>query len=436
MDNTLNSKLDRFFSISQRGSSVRQEIIGGLTTFLTMSYIIFVNPSILSLTGMDKGALITVTCLVSALGTFLIALMANMPIALAPGMGLNAFFTFTLVMGQGISWESALGVVFLSGLVFMALSLSGIRQKIAQAIPPSLIISSTAGIGLFITFIGLKSMNIIVANEATLVALGDFTLPVILSLLGLMLMIVLEVKQVKGGILIGILVTTIMSMIFGLVEMPTSLISIPPSIEPIAFKLDIFGALKWSLIGAIFSFMFIDMFDSLAFLLACSKQIGLETKDGEVQNLGKMLYADVSATLVGATLGTSTVTTFGESATGIAAGARTGLASVVTGILFIVALLFTPIVAIVPIFAAAPALVIVGVFMFKVITQLDFSDMKIAFPSFVTIILMPLTYSISIGLSFGFIIYILIHVLSKEYHKVPFTLWIIGLLSLINLILI
>ena len=201
MDNTLNSKLDRFFSISQRGSSVRQEIIGGLTTFLTMSYIIFVNPSILSLTGMDKGALITVTCLVSALGTFLIALMANMPIALAPGMGLNAFFTFTLVMGQGISWESALGVVFLSGLVFMALSLSGIRQKIAQAIPPSLIISSTAGIGLFITFIGLKSMNIIVANEATLVALGDFTLPVILSLLGLMLMIVLEVKQVKGGIL-------------------------------------------------------------------------------------------------------------------------------------------------------------------------------------------------------------------------------------------
>ena len=436
MDNTLNSKLDRFFSISQRGSSVRQEIIGGLTTFLTMSYIIFVNPSILSLTGMDKGALITVTCLVSALGTFLIALMANMPIALAPGMGLNAFFTFTLVMGQGISWESALGVVFLSGLVFMALSLSGIRQKIAQAIPPSLIISSTAGIGLFITFIGLKSMNIIVANEATLVALGDFTLPVILSLLGLMLMIVLEVKQVKGGILIGILVTTIMSIIFGLVEMPTSLISMPPSIEPIAFKLDIFGALKWSLIGAIFSFMFIDMFDSLAFLLACSKQIGLETKDGEVQNLGKMLYADVSATLVGATLGTSTVTTFGESATGIAAGARTGLASVVTGILFIVALLFTPIVAIVPIFAAAPALVIVGVFMFKVITQLDFSDMKIAFPSFVTIILMPLTYSISIGLSFGFIIYILIHVLSKEYHKVPLTLWIIGLLSLINLILI
>ncbi len=436
MDNTLNSKLDRFFNISQRGSSVRQEIIGGLTTFLTMSYIIFVNPSILSLTGMDKGALITVTCLVSALGTFLIALMANMPIALAPGMGLNAFFTFTLVMGQGISWESALGVVFLSGLVFMALSLSGIRQKIAQAIPPSLIISSTAGIGLFITFIGLKSMNIIVANEATLVALGDFTLPVILSLLGLILMIILEVKQVKGGILIGILVTTIMSMIFGLVEIPTSLISMPPSIEPIAFKLDIFGALKWSLIGAIFSFMFIDMFDSLAFLLACSKQIGLETKDGEVQNLGKMLYADVSATLVGATLGTSTVTTFGESATGIAAGARTGLASVITGLLFIVALLFTPIVAIVPIFAAAPALVIVGVFMFKVITQLDFSNMKIAFPSFVTIILMPLTYSISIGLSFGFIIYILIHVLSKEYYKVPFTLWVIGLLSFINLILI
>lgn len=432
---TINSKLDQFFKVSQRGSNVKQEMIGGLTTFLTMSYIIFVNPSILSLTGMDKGALITVTCLVSALSTLLMAFIANVPMALAPGMGLNAFFTFTLVMGQGVSWEVALGVVFISGLFFMLLSLSGVRQKVATAIPSSLIIAATAGIGLFIAFIGLQNMKIIVANEATLISLGEFTTPVLLSLFGLILMIGLEVKKVKGGILIGIMVTTLIGMLLGAVALPTSLISMPPSIEPIAFKLDIFGALKWSLASAIFSFMFIDMFDSLALLLSCARQVGIANEDGDVPDLGKMLYADVGGTLIGATLGTSTVTSFGESAAGMAAGAKTGLASVVTGILFLLALFFTPIVAIVPIFAASPALVIVGVYMFKSMVDIDFSDMKVAASAFIMMLLMPLTYSISVGLSFGFLTYIFTHALAGEFDKISPLLWCVGALSILSFVL-
>ena len=435
VNSSVNSKLDQFFKVSQRGSNVKQEMIGGLTTFLTMSYIIFVNPSILSLTGMDKGALITVTCLVSALSTLLMAFMANVPMALAPGMGLNAFFTFTLVMGQGVSWQVALGVVFISGLFFMLLSLSGVRQKVATAIPSSLIVSATAGIGLFIAFIGLQNMKIIVANEATLISLGEFTMPVLLSLFGLIVMIALEVKKVKGGILIGIMVTTLIGMLLGEVSLPTSLISMPPSIEPIAFKLDIFGAFKWSLASAIFSFMFIDMFDSLALLLSCARQVGIANEDGDVPDIGKMLYADVGGTLIGATLGTSTVTSFGESAAGMAAGAKTGLASVVTAILFLLALFFTPIVAIVPIFAASPALVIVGVYMFKSMVDIDFSDMKVASSAFIMMLLMPLTYSISVGLSFGFLTYIFTHALAGEFNKISPLLWFVGVLSIFSFVL-
>lgn len=434
-NNQLLLSIDNFFTISKRNSSLKQEIIGGVTTFLTMSYIIFVNPSILSLAGMDKEALITVTCLVSAFGTLLMAFMANVPMALAPGMGLNAFFTFTLVLGQGVPWEVALGVVFISGLFFMLLSLSGIRKRIASAIPTSLIIAASAGIGLFITFIGLQNMKLIVANEATLVSLGEFTVPTLLSLFGLVLMIALEVTKVKGSILIGIVATTIMGMILGEIPIPSSFVSMPPSIEPIAFKLDIFGALKWSLASAIFSFMFIDMFDSLALLLSCAKQIGIKEKDGETLGIGRMLYADVGATLVGSVLGTSTITSFGESAAGMAAGAKTGFASVITAVLFLLALFFTPIVFIVPVFAAAPALVIVGMYMFRSIVEIDFSDIKIAIPAFVMILLMPLTYSISVGLSFGFLTYILTHAIIKEFNKISPAMWFVGLLSLLHFIL-
>ena len=425
-------RIDQFFKISARGSSIRQETIGGITTFLTMSYIIFVNPSILSMTGMDKGALITVTCLAAAIGTFLMAFIANVPMALAPGMGLNAFFTYSLVLEQGVTWQVGLGVVFISGLFFMILSISGVRRKIATAIPAELTFAAAAGIGLFIAFIGLQNMKIIVANPATLISLGAFTKPMILSIVGLLIMIALEVKKVKGGILLGIVLTSIIGYFVGEVQLPTSIMSMPPSIAPIAFQLDIMGALKLSLASAIFSFMFIDMFDSLALLLACAKQVGLEEKDGDVPEIGRMLYADVGATLVGATLGTSTVTSFGESAAGMAAGAKTGFASVVTGLLFVFALLFTPLVAVVPIFAASPALVIVGVFMFRSMVQIDFSDMKIAVAAFVMMIFMPLTYSISEGLAFGFLTYIFTHVVAGEFHKISLVMWVIGILSVLN----
>ena len=426
--------LEKVFKIKERNSSVKTEVIGGVTTFLAMAYIIFVNPAILSMSGMDKGALITVTCLATAIGTFLAAFMGNVPIAMAPGMGLNAFFTFTLVMGKGVSWQDALGVVFLSGTFFFILAALGFREKLANAIPAPITTASTAGIGLFIAFIGLKNMGIIVGNEATLVALGKFNLPVVLSVLGLMMMAGFEMKKVRGGILISIVITTVLGMICGLVTMPDAIIAMPPSITPIAFKLNIFGALKVSLLGSIFSFMFIDLFDSLGFLIACFKEIGLEDENGHYKGLGRMMFADVSSTIIGAFLGTSTVTTFGESAAGIAAGARTGLASFVTGILFLVALLITPIVGIVPMFAAAPSLVMVGVFMFKSVKALDLNDTKISVPAFITIIFMPLTYSISIGLSFGFISYIIMHVIAKEHNKISPILWAIGTLSVVNLI--
>ena len=433
--NSSETFLDKVFKYSERGSNVKTEVIGGITTFLTMAYIVFVKPAILADAGMDKAALITVTILATAIGTLIFAFLGNAPFALAPGMGLNAFFTYSLVLGEGVPWQQALGVVFISGMIFFILAVTGVRNYIAQAIPKELSIASAAGIGLFLSFVGLKSMGVIVADQSTLVALGEFTPTVLIALLGLALMFIFEVKKVKGGILISIVITTVISIATGYVELPSAIISVPPSIESVAFKLDILGALKFSLIGPIFSFMFIDMFDSLAFLISCCKQMGLEDKDGNINGLSRMLYADVTSTLIGSLLGTSTVTTFGESAAGIAAGARTGLASVVTAGLFLITLLFTPLLGAVPSYAAAPALVMVGVFMFTSIKQVNFDDRKIAVSAFITILLMPLTYSISIGLCFGFISYILMHVVSKEAHKVSLTLWIIGILSVINLAL-
>ena len=431
----MNSILEKIFKISERQSSFKQEIFGGIATFVTMSYIIFVNPSVLSSTGMDKNALITVTCLATAIGTLLSAFVANMPIALAPAMGLNAFFAYSIVQGQGVSWEIALGVVFLSGCFYLLLTITGIRKQIASAIPVPISLAASVGIGLFITFIGFRGMNIIVANPATLVALGKFTPEVALSLFCLFLMIFFDVKKIQGGILFSIIITTVIGIALGMVKLPTAILSMPPSIAPIAMKLDIMGAFKWSLAGAIFSFLFIDLFNSLAFVIACCKQLGLEESDGRIKNINQMLYADSIATLTGALMGTSTISTFSESTVGITAGAKTGFASVITALLFVLALFFTPIVTIVPLFIAAPALVMVGIYMFKNIIHMDFSDMKIAIPSFLTIVLMPLSYNIVIGLSFGFISYIIMHVIENEHKKISPILWIIGILSVVFLLL-
>ncbi len=428
------SFLEKHFKLSERNTSVKQEFIGGLTTFLTMAYIIFVHPSILSETGMDKGALITVTCLSAIIGSLISAFWANAPLALAPGMGLNAFFTYTLVLGEGLSWETALGVVFISGLFFLLLSIGGIREKIANAIPAPLKVAVTAGIGLFMSFIGLKNLGLVVANPATLVGLGEFTTPVILGLVALVISFILEIRKVKGGIIIGMVVASILGIILGEVSMPSTLVSLPPSIEPIALKLDIRGALKFSLLGPIFSFMFVDLFDSLGTLIACAKEIGLEDENGEIKSLGRMLHTDVTSTILGSLLGTSTVTTLSETAAGIAAGARTGLASIFIGLFFFLSMFFTPIIGAIPAFATSPALIIVGVYMFKNIIDLNLHDFKVAIPVFITLLLMPLTYSISIGLSFGFITYIVVHVGTGDYKKINPYLWFIGFLCLVNLI--
>ena len=426
--------LENYFKISERGSTVKQEVIGGITTFLAMSYIIFVNPAILGDAGMNRGALITVTCLASALATLLSGVWANAPFALAPGMGLNAFFTYTLVLGKGVPWQTALGIVFISGFFFLILSIGGIREKIANAIPLPLKIAVGGGIGMFITLIGLKNMGVVVANDATLVALGPITTTVLIGVAGLIVSMVLEIERVKGGMLIGILVSTILAFITGNVDVPSQIISMPPSAAPIAMKLDIIGAFKLSLIGPIFSFMFVDLFDTLGTLISCSKQMGMVDEKGHIQGLGKMLYTDVSATIAGAMMGTSTVTTFVESAAGVAIGARTGLASVVTALMFIGALFFAPIVGVVPAYATAPALIIVGGYMFKNVKDLDFTDMKSLFPAFIIIVAMPLTYSISIGLSLGFLAYILLHLLTGDFKKINFTLLFIGALCFVNLI--
>ncbi|WP_293958083.1 NCS2 family permease [uncultured Fusobacterium sp.] len=426
--------LENYFKISERGSTVKQEIIGGITTFLAMSYIIFVNPAILGDAGMDRGALITVTCLASALATLLSGVWANAPFALAPGMGLNAFFTYTLVLGKGVPWQTALGIVFISGFFFLILSIGGIREKIANAIPLPLKIAVGGGIGMFITLIGLKNMGVVVANDATLVALGPITTTVLIGVVGLIVSMVLEIERVKGGMLIGILVSTILAFITGNVDVPSQFISMPPSAAPIAMKLDIIGAFKLSLIGPIFSFMFVDLFDTLGTLISCSKQMGMVDEKGHIQGLGKMLYTDVSATIAGAMMGTSTVTTFVESAAGVAVGARTGFASVITALMFIGALFFSPIVGVVPAYATAPALIIVGGYMFKNVKDLDFTDMKSLFPAFIIIVAMPLTYSISIGLSLGFLAYILLHLVTGDFKKINFTLLFIGALCFVNLV--
>ncbi|PWJ43907.1 NCS2 family permease [Sediminitomix flava] len=426
--------IERIFKLSQRNTTVTKEFVGGLTTFLTMAYIIFVNPSILGDAGMDKGALITVTCLSAFIGTILVALRANLPFAMAPGMGLNAFFTYSLVFGKGVSWEVALGVVFLSGIVFVLFTFIGLREKIVKAIPITLRLSMAAGIGLFISFIGFKNLGMIVDNPATLVSLGEFTTPVILGLVGLTVTAILEIKGIKGGILLGILITTVLGMVLGEVALPDSIISTPPSIEPIAFKLDIMGALKWSLIGPIFSFMFVDLFDSVGTIIACSYEAKMVKKDGSIEKVGEVLEADSLATLLSAVLGTSTTTTYIESASGISAGARTGLASIFTAAFFLLAMLFTPIIGIVPAFATAPALIIVGVYMFKNVSKINLGDITEAIPAFLTIFLMPLTYSISNGLSFGFISFVLVKVVAGKGKEVSPILWGVAVLSALNLI--
>lgn len=422
------------FELQQRNTSVRTEAIAGVTTFLTAAYIIFVNPAILSKTGMDAGALTTVTCLVAALATLLIALWANAPLMMAPGMGLNAFFTYTLVLGEGVSWQTALGVVFLSGAFFLLLTLVGIREKIANAIPVSLRLAASVGIGFFIAFIGLQNLGLVVKSDAVLVRLGHFTPQVLFGLGGLLLAILLEIKRVRGAILLAILATAAAGMICGLTPLPKAIVAMPPSPAPIAFKLDLLGALSISLWSTIFTFMFVDLFDSLGTMLAVCREAGMSNEKGDIEQLPRMLQADAIATVFGALLGTSTTTTFIESASGVSDGGRTGLTGVVTAALFALAIFFTPLIGAVPAYATAPALILVGVFMMRGISQIDFYNFEEGAPAFLTFIMMPLTYSIATGLAFGFVSYVALKLLLGKTREL--TPYLVGaaIFSLVSLL--
>ncbi len=427
--------LERIFKLADHGTNVSREAAAGVTTFLTMAYIIFVNPNILGAAGMDQGAVITATILAAVFGTLLSGLWANVPFAMAPGMGLNAFFAFSLVVGRHVSWQTALGVVFISGVAFLGLTFLGVRRHVVAAIPVNLRLAIAAGIGLFITFIGLRNLGLIVADPGTLVALGPMGVPVLLGLAGLLVIIVLEIRGIRGSILLGILATTGLGVLFGEVALPEQVMAPPPSLAPVFFKMDLAGALQWGMSGAIFSFMFVDLFDSVGTIVACSYEADLVEADGTIAKLDRVLEADAVSTIAGALLGTSTTTTYIESGAGIAAGARTGLANVVTAGLFLAALLFTPVIGMVPGFATAPALIVVGVFMFRNVSRIDFAGFRSGAPAFLTIVLMPLTSSISMGLAFGFVAHIVATVAAGCARDIHPVMWFVGAFSILEIVL-
>lgn len=426
--------IEKYFSLKDKGTNLRVEVVAGATTFLTMAYIIFSQPNILSPTGMDKDALIAVTCIVSAIATIITGFLANAPIAMAPGMGLNAFFAYLVISGK-MDWPTALGVVFLSGLFFLILTVLGLRKRVVEAIPASLISAIAVGIGLFITFMGLADLGIVVSDAITIVSAGPITSTVLIGLVGLLVMIYLEAKKIRGALLIGILVSTILAAIFGKIELPQRLVSFDISISPIALKLDILGALKWGFFGSIFTLMFIDMFDSIGTLVACCHQAGMVDKNNRIKGLDRLLGIDAIATMVGALFGTSTTTSYAKSAAGIEQGGRSGLTSIVTGILFLLALLFIPVVRIVPEYATAPALIMVGLFMMKEVKKIDFANIEEAFPAFIIMVMIALSYSISTGLAFGFVSYTVIKLVSGKARDIKPAMWIIALLCLLFLTL-
>jgi len=425
----------KYFQLREKQTSVKIELVAGLTTFLTMTYIIFVNPDILSSAGMDKNALIAVTCITTAVATVIVGVFAKAPIAMAPGMGLNAFFAYSLVLGDKVNWETALGVVFLSGLFFLLLTLLGLRKKLVEAIPPGLVSAISVGIGLFITFIGLVKLGVVVDNKATLVSAGKLTPTVLIGLAGLIVMVFLEAKRIKGALLIGILFSTVLAAIFGYAQRPAELICLRIDISAVAFQLDILGAFKWSLFGSIFTLMFMDMFDSVGTLVACCHQANMVDERNRIKGLERLLGIDAVATMIGAVLGTSTTTSYVESAAGIEQGGRSGLTSIVTGVCFLLALLFVPLVAIVPQYATAPALIMVGLFMMKEVKKINFANMEEAFPAFIIMVMIALSYSISTGLAFGFISFTLIKIVLGRAKDIKAAMWVIAILSVLFLTL-
>lgn len=426
--------LEKFFSLSENKTTIKTEIIAGITTFMTMAYILAVNPDILSQTGMDKHAVFSATVISSIIATLVMALWAKLPFALAPGMGLNAFFAFTVVLGMGHTWQFALTAVFIEGIIFLLLTSFNIRELIVNSIPMNMKHAISAGIGLFIAFIGLHNSGIIVENPATLVGLGKMSNPaVIITLFGLIISGVLMALNVKGALLIGIFTATILGIPMGVTHLPEgNLISTPPSVAPIAFQFDFSEIFSMKMLVVLFTFLFVDMFDTVGTLVGVASKANMLDKEGKLPRVKQALFADAIGTTVGAALGTSTVTTYVESASGVAEGGRTGLTSLTVAGMFLLALFLSPLFLMVPAAATAPILILIGSFMISPIVKVDFSDTTESIPVFLTVIMMPLTYSIAEGIVFGMLSYVILKLLSGRYKEVSVVSYIIALFFILK----
>jgi len=440
--------ISKFFKLKEHGTNVKTEVIAGIATFLTMAYIIVVNPGILSATGMPFEGVLVATVLVSAISSIMMGAFANLPFGLAPGMGINAFFAFTLVLGSGgkISWETALGAVFISGLVFMLLSAFKVREMIVKAIPMAVRFGVAAGIGLFLAFIGLKGVGFVVSNPATIVAFGGLNPQTIVFIVGLLLTAILVSKRVKGDLVIGILVTSVLAIIvsaflpddqkFAMLPALDKIFTNPfPALGKVFLKLDIVGALSISMVLPIFSLVFVDMFDSISTFVGVAEVGGfMDEKTGAPKNVGKALFVDAIATTISGLFGTSSATTYIESAAGVEEGGKTGLTAVVTGLLFLPFIFLSGLLQFIPTVATAPILVLIGLFMMHPLAKLDWGKFDDAIPAFLSLILIPLTYSISMGLVWGFISYTLIRVLTGRFKEISPALWVINLFCVIHLV--
>jgi len=427
--------MEKFFKLQEHKTTVRTEILAGLTTFLTMAYILIVNPVILSETGMDFGAIFTATAVASAFATLVMAFFANLPFALAPGMGLNAFFAFTVVLGMGYSWQFALTAVFLEGLIFIILTVFNIREAIVNSIPQNIKKAISVGIGLFIAFIGFQGAGIVVNDDATLVVLGNLTSgPALLAVIGLIITGILLAFKVRGSLLIGIIATTIIGIPFGVTSWAGGRWA-PPSLAPIFFKFDFSQIFTFDMLIVLFTFLFVDMFDTVGTLIGVSTKAGILDKNGEIPHCKQALMADALGTTVGAVLGTSTVTTYVESSAGVAEGGKTGMTAFVTAILFLLALFLSPLFLSVPSAATAPALILVGLFMITPVVNIDFTDYTEAIPAFLTLIVMPLAYSIADGIMVGMLSWLLLKLLTGKSKEINIMTIIVGILFLLKLIL-
>ena len=426
--------MENFFHLKSNGTSVKQELLAGFTTFITMAYIIFVNPQMMSASGMDYGASFVGTCLAAALACIVMGLYSNWPVALAPGMGLNAFFTYTVVGEMGYSWEVALGAVFLAGILFVIMSVTPLRKWMLESIPLNLRIAMGSGVGLFIGFIGLKSGGIIIANEATFVSLGNFLqIETFLSAAGFLLIAVLASRNITGAILIGVLTVTCLGLILNNIQFQ-GLVSYPPSIAPIFLKLDILGALDVAMVSVIISFLFVNLFDTAGTLLGVANRAKLTNETGVIKNFDKALKADSGSSVAGSFFGCSPVTSYVESSAGVEAGGRTGLTAVFVGALFLVAIFFSPLAAIVPAYATAGALIYVAILMLSGMEKLDWSDFTELLPALIMIIMIPLTFSIANGIALGFISYVVMKIFTGNIKNISSGAWFLALIFMAKFI--